>query len=157
MKISGRKMEAEIPTASMADIAFLLICFFMVTTVFSTTRGMDFRLPAPSEDDATEREEAVHIRVDASSRIFVDGKQMEAARILPYLRPKLQRWPDKPIIVTTDAQAPYSGFIEVYDELRQAEKEVDQGGLGLKIKNVSIPSLKEIEELKRRFGEDIFG
>lgn len=157
MKLAGRKMTAEIPTASMADIAFLLICFFMVTTVFAANRGMQFSIPRDQEDQATEQEEAVHIRIDVAGKVQVDGKPMDAARILPYLRPKLQRWPDKPIIVTTDPQAPYWGFIEVYDELRHAEEPVDRGGIGLKIKNVSIPSLREIEELKKRFGEDIFG
>jgi hypothetical protein len=46
----------------------------------------------------------------------------------------------------------------VYDELRQADRPTDQGGLGLPVKmNISIPSLQEIENLKRIFGEDIFG
>lgn len=42
-----RKREAraaEIPTASMADIAFLLIIFFMLTTVFATEKGLQIRL-----------------------------------------------------------------------------------------------------------------
>ena len=34
--------QPEIPTASMADIAFLLIIYFMLTTVFSVTKGLDF-------------------------------------------------------------------------------------------------------------------
>jgi biopolymer transport protein ExbD len=33
--------RSEIPTSSMADIAFLLIIFFMVTTVFSATKGLE--------------------------------------------------------------------------------------------------------------------
>ena len=40
MKVSKKKTEPEIPTASMADIAFLLIVFFMITSVFSVARGM---------------------------------------------------------------------------------------------------------------------
>ena len=45
MRIMKERPEAEIPTASMADIAFLLIIFFMVTAVFSATKGLDFALP----------------------------------------------------------------------------------------------------------------
>ncbi|MGB9590400.1 MAG: ExbD/TolR family protein, partial [Candidatus Hydrothermia bacterium] len=40
-----REEEAEIPTASMADIAFLLIIFFMVTTVFAREKGLKLLLP----------------------------------------------------------------------------------------------------------------
>ena len=37
--------SAEIPTSSMADIAFLLIVFFLLTSVFATTKGLSFELP----------------------------------------------------------------------------------------------------------------
>ena len=37
--------QAEVPTSSMADIAFLLIVFFMLTAVFATTEGLQFEYP----------------------------------------------------------------------------------------------------------------
>jgi biopolymer transport protein ExbD len=42
MKIVRRQVPAEIPTASMADVAFLLIIFFLVTSIYSVTRGIQF-------------------------------------------------------------------------------------------------------------------
>ncbi len=45
MKFKRGQVDDEIPTASMADIAFLLIIYFMVTTTFAATRGIDFSLP----------------------------------------------------------------------------------------------------------------
>ena len=43
MKLRERiRSGAEIPTSSMADIAFLLIIFFMLTAVFATTEGLQF-------------------------------------------------------------------------------------------------------------------
>ncbi len=50
MKNLRRRLAGpEIPTSSMADIAFLLIIFFMVTAVFSATKGLELTL---SEEDA---------------------------------------------------------------------------------------------------------
>ena len=72
----NRRQEPEIPTASMADIAFLLIVFFMVTTVFAETLGINFQVPPPPEDEDTtevEREEAVHIKIDATGVVTMDG------------------------------------------------------------------------------------
>ena len=46
----------------MADIAFLLIIFFMVTAVFSATKGLEFKLPK-DDDKPPEQEEAVFIKV----------------------------------------------------------------------------------------------
>ena len=44
MKFTKKTVNDEIPTASMADITFLLIIFFMVTNTFAATRGLDFAL-----------------------------------------------------------------------------------------------------------------
>ena len=45
MKFKKKKLSAEIFTGSMADVTFLLIIFFMVTSVFSASRGFEFSLP----------------------------------------------------------------------------------------------------------------
>ena len=94
-KISEKKVgeEPEISTASMADIAFLLIVFFMVTTVFSATKGLDFKLP--SDDDSnqpTEAEEAISFKVVEDGSFLMDGKPAVREDIMPYIGPKLERW-----------------------------------------------------------------
>jgi biopolymer transport protein ExbD len=44
------RARAEIPTSSMADIAFLLLVFFLVTTVFDEERGLPTQpLPQPEQ------------------------------------------------------------------------------------------------------------
>jgi len=165
VKFRRKAEEAEIPTASMADIAFLLIVFFMVTTVFAETRGINFSVPPrdAEQEQASEGEEAVHIKITADGHIEVDKEPMERARLdedlAAYLIPKLRNWPEKPILVTAEKSSPYGAFVEVYDALRITENEAKKDGIvppanSLKI---SIPSLKEIEELKARFGADIFG
>ena len=52
MPILNRKQRVsdEIPTASMADIAFLLLVFFLTTTVFNEERGLPIVLPEQSEE-----------------------------------------------------------------------------------------------------------
>ena len=45
------RSEAEIPTASMADIAFLLLIFFLVTTTIDVDTGIGMVLPPKLEDD----------------------------------------------------------------------------------------------------------
>ena len=45
MAIKLKRPLPEIPTASMADIAFLLIIFFMLTAVYSSNFGLEYGLP----------------------------------------------------------------------------------------------------------------
>lgn len=159
MKLKTHKPDDEIPTSSMADIAFLLIIYFMVTTTFAATRGLDFALP---KDDDTppvvEKEDSVLIDIQASGQLVVDQKNMEASEIIEYLRPKLERNPKKPVIIKPAQEAPYKYMVLVFDTLRQgkihdgklytrderADLDDDGWGEGKDI-NISIPTQREIE------------
>ena len=139
-KRRSSRVDEEIPTSSMADIAFLLIIYFMVTTTFAATRGLDWALPKDEDNPPmVEKEESVLIEIQPAGNLVVDGQSMELGDILEYLEPKLERNPMKPVIIRPDANAPYGRMVDVFDELRQgAEK-------GVEVKNISIPTQREIE------------
>ena len=151
MKLKRDPPESEIPTSSMADIAFLLIIFFMVTAVFSSTKGLDFKLPKDEPNAPPEKEDAVFIKVNTDSSIWVDCKPMAAEDILDYLEPKLTRNPEKPVILYTDPYAPYQAMIVVYDVLGSSEKK-----RGFKVKNISVPTQSEVAEYTQIFGANPF-
>jgi biopolymer transport protein ExbD len=162
--IFGRKTktEAEIPTASMADIAFLLIIFFMVTTVFSATKGLELSLPSEEKQDApTEREEAVFIHI-YEDQLLVDCKPMEPSDILPYLEPKITRDAQKHVILYTDSEAPYKRMVEIYDVLAEAKDEFDEetgenkNPWPFEVKNISIPTQSEVQDYIQLFGSNPF-
>ncbi|MCH9648571.1 MAG: biopolymer transporter ExbD [Deltaproteobacteria bacterium] len=140
MKIKKSRVSDEIPTSSMADIAFLLIIYFMVTTTFAATRGLDFALP--EEDDqppVVEKEESVLIEIEPSGNLVVDQKPMQLSEVLDYLKPKLEVNPRKPVIIRPDGNAPYGAMAKVYDELRQGADK------GVEVKNIAIPTQREID------------
>jgi biopolymer transport protein ExbD len=125
----------------MADIAFLLIIYFMVTTTFAATRGLDFALP--EEDDSPpviEKEDSVLIEIQASGELVVDQNPMPLSEVLTYLQPKLEVNPKKPVIIRPDPQSPYRHMVLVLDELRQAPEK----GFKEEIR-ISIPTQREIE------------
>ena len=141
MRFKRDTVSDEIPTASMADIAFLLIIYFMVTTTFAATRGLDFSLPQEEDDTPlVDKEESVLIEIQPGGALVVDGKSMELDQVLDYLKPKLERNPMKPVIIRPDQAAEYGGMVDVFDELRQAPDKI-----GIEVKNVSIPTQREID------------
>ena len=170
MKLSRKDPPAEIPTSSMADIAFLLIIFFMVTAVFSATKGLDFKLPSNEDDNReAESEEAVFIKVAADGSITVDCKPMDVNDILEYLQPKLTRDAQKAVILYTDPFAPYQAMISVYDVLvipdredsqirEDNSKRAEQLPLkwGWKVANISVPTQSEIQDYIGIFGYNPF-
>ncbi len=149
LNIKKKDIESEIFTGSMADISFLLIIYFMVTSVFSATKGLDFQLP--KEDPSTpeiKKEDAIDVFVPpGDAPLQVDGKPMTLDQVLPYIAEKLKANPKKPVILRTDPEANYGKMIEVFDELRQAPDKI-----GMEIKTISIPTQREIENIWTMMG-----
>ena len=129
------RRSVEIPTSSMADIAFLLIVFFMLTAVFTSTQGIRYQNP---EDDPTDLnvqpEEAIHIQIIGENQFRVDQIPADLEQLGGYIQGKMQENPSKPVIIQTLPDVPYFAMVDVFDLLRQLE-----------VENVSIPTKSEIE------------
>jgi biopolymer transport protein ExbD len=147
MRIKKKEIQSEIFTGSMADISFLLIIYFMITSAFSTTRGLDFALPEDTQTPEIKQEDSIDVHVLRGGSIEVDGTGLALEGLLPYVAEKLKQNPDKPVILRTDPDATYGDMIRVFDELRQAPDKID-----MEIKTISIPTRREIENLWSMLG-----
>jgi biopolymer transport protein ExbD len=135
VKIKRREVPAEIPTASMADVAFLLIIFFLVASFYSVTRGIQFSLPKHDEAALTaEPEAAVLIEIAADGGLTVDSQGMQLDQIRDYVGSKIARNPTKSVILQTAMEAPYQAMTDVFDELRQ-----------IGVQNLVIPTSTELQ------------
>lgn len=141
MKTKIKLPEAEIPTASMADVAFLLIVFFMITLSLATGQGLDFK-PAQDDPNVTliDPVESILVEIRSDSSLVVDGTSMTSLGMLEYLAPKLQANPKKPVILRPSGDAPYGSMVEVFDTLRSAKQRL---GLQEDIQ-IALPSEREI-------------
>lgn len=121
MNLRRGQVPAEIPTASMADVAFLLIIFFLVASFYSVTRGIQFSLPKHDQAALTsEPEAAVLIEIAADGALRVDRRPMRLEELQSYIEPKLERNPTKSVILQTSLDAPYFRMTDVFDELKLA-------------------------------------
>ena len=137
-RLKSKKPNSEIPTASTADIAFLLIVFFMVTSVIAATKGIEFRLPKDDDrqDAQVETIEALHIIIPASGGYIVDKELMSIPELKNYVRDKLEMTSyNQFIIVQVDDAVPYGKLVEMLDILQT-----------LKARNIAIPTKAEIAE-----------
>ena len=137
-----KRGESEIPTSSMADIAFLLIIFFMLTAVFTSNRGIQFSYP---EDDPNDRdvqpEEAIHIKIEGEGQFQVDRRPAYSVEeIGGYVKGKMDQSPEKPVIIESLPDVPYFVTVDVFDVLKQLE-----------VKNIALPTKTERERWKAFF------
>jgi len=163
MNIKKKDIASEIFTGSMADISFLLIIYFMITSAFSATRGLDFALPEETDTPEIKQEDSIEVHVLPGGAIEVDKKDIPIDGLLPYVLEKLQQNPEKPVILRTDPDATYGDMISVFDRLRRANEEwTDDLGNPLykdvngdplvEIKTISIPTQREIENIWNLLG-----
>jgi biopolymer transport protein ExbD len=116
-----QKSNPEIPTSSMADIAFLLIVFFLVTTTMNQDKGIGMQLPPAGESKKIQKKNICNIWVNESGQILIN---LEDEVPLSQLRANIQQRlaANEKLIVSLKAseETPYDSFINVLDELKLA-------------------------------------
>jgi biopolymer transport protein ExbD len=112
----------DIPTASTADVAFLLILFFMVTTVFrATALNLSIRLPeAKSTQRILIRHLTAYIWADAEGRIYIDDNLVPLDMVNLKMGQKIWEKPDLLTVLNIDQNLNYGTLDRLLDQLKQA-------------------------------------
>lgn len=130
--------ESEIPTSSMADIAFLLLIFFLVTTTIDVDTGIYMELPPPLEEDQPPPEipdrNILSVLVNAQGNVLLEGEFVQIDDIRPAVKrfvanngadPTLSDSPDKAIVsFKTERSSKYEQYIRVLDEIKMGYNEL---------------------------------
>ena len=116
-----RSMGDEISTASMSDIAFLLLIFFLVSTIFAEEQGLPMLLPgAASETAQINPKNILNVVVEANNRITLDGQPFAVTGIENEIRRRLLGNPKLIVQVKLHPSAFYGTMVDVLDELHLA-------------------------------------
>ncbi len=120
--VKKSRVETEIPNSSMSDVAFLLLIFFLVTTIFNLERGLDLTLPnSESSPTKINPKNICEIKISAAGRITIDKEEVDLPQIDTIIR-KRQLENDKlTCVIETDPKAYYGFMVDVLDELKTAE------------------------------------
>lgn len=115
------RLAQEIPTGPMADISFLLIIFFMVTTVFVIYRGFHVDLPLAERLDALKsRRNVVSIWIDPQGKMMIDEFDADLSNVESIVHGKLQENPRIIVQIKSDKNTPYKVISSVIEELKKA-------------------------------------
>jgi biopolymer transport protein ExbD len=117
MKIKRRaKASTEIPASSMSDIAFLLIIFFMLTTVFSQEAGLKYELP-DSVNEVELSKKNIEITVFANGSIQIDGQERPFEEIKTTVQTMKLIRPDVFVVIKVEPTAPYKYLVDTIDQV----------------------------------------
>jgi len=116
------KVEVRIPTASMADIAFLLLIFFMVSTTFVRYRGLPVELPEAEKIQRIEtRRNLVYIWITKDGKICVNDMLADLNSLEDMMSRRMRENPRTIVSLRADEEVPYGKVSEVLQVLRRAE------------------------------------
>ncbi len=130
--------STEINASSMADIAFLLLIFFLVTTTMDIDKGLMVMLPPYSEEPPPEsdvnKRNVLNILVNSSNQLLVKGEPIEIRELLELTKrhvnnngadPNFSDSPTKAVVsLKNDRGTSYETYIAVQNELRAAYNEM---------------------------------
>lgn len=133
-----QREEGEINGSSMADIAFLLLIFFLVTTTINVDTGIGLVLPPPLDQEATpppvRQRNMMNILVNAQGLVLMNEKPVQVAdvkqKLMDFIKnpdndENLSESPQKAIVsIKTVRETPYRIYIDMLDEVMGAYAEL---------------------------------
>ncbi len=115
-----RSREVEIPTASLADIAFLLLTFFLVTTSLNTDKGLGLTLPAKGKAKPIPKQNIASLLINNQGGVMLDEERIEVNQIKDIIKNRLAQNDKLIISIKTASQTKYQHFIRVLDQVLMA-------------------------------------
>jgi len=148
-----KKIAPRIPTASMGDIAFLIIIFFMTTTVFTREKGIKMLLPEKTQQETKVKpENVVSILINPEGALRLKASGYEGLDISPQNYSEVRRIVEEKLLerdtllvisLKTSKDARYQAMISVLDQIKLC-RVVTQDGRELRANKISlIPTSEE--------------
>lgn len=118
----GKKQQVQntIPTGSMADIIFLLLIFFMVTTIFKMEEGLPISLPRAVSGTELDREKLMNIWADRLNRISINDKLVRTENIQAIVSSRFEENRSLIVAFNVDRRTKYSLVSQIMDQLKEA-------------------------------------
>lgn len=114
MNIRGRnKISAEFNMASMTDIVFLLLIFFMITSSFVTTSALDILLP--KAEGKIENKKAVSITITKNLDYFIDNKPSSLETVEQELAALLKSEENPSLVLRAEEGVPIEYAVTIMD------------------------------------------
>ncbi|MFQ5679674.1 MAG: ExbD/TolR family protein [Gemmatimonadota bacterium] len=123
------RVSDEIPTASLADIAFLLLIFFLTTTVFNEEKGLPIVLPEQQQEQEVSPKNIIFFLVQPDGRVVVKRGESQDEQVVSYrqvegiLRQELAANDKLIAAIKTDPDAAYRHMVNVLDQVKLAGAE----------------------------------
>jgi biopolymer transport protein ExbD len=119
MKKRDEEEAGEIDLTPMLDVVFILLIFFIVTSVFVTEAGIDVSKPEASTAES-KKGDLILIAVGPNGDIWIDGDQIDSRFIRSRFELRLADAPNSAVIIQADADANNEQVLLILEAAREA-------------------------------------
>ncbi len=113
---SDERDDVEINLSPMIDMVFILLIFFIVTTVFVEETGVEVNKPEAAASVQLEKN-SILIAVTADNKVVYGGREIGVSGVQPIVK-RLTQQEDMPVIIQADDGASHGVFARVYGEAK---------------------------------------
>jgi len=117
------KASDQVPSSSLADIAFLLLIFFMVTTVFrrEVERPIEWPAAEATEQIDEKRDNIMYVWMERTGEVFINDQQVLMENVAAVVAPVWEVSSNRLVIsLRADAQVPYMYVDQVQTQLKRS-------------------------------------
>ena len=119
--MNKRKLvNASIPTSTMADIAFLLMVFFLLTTSLSHDKGLGLTLPQYGASTRVPSRNITKVWINATGEIMHDMELVSLDALEQRIRTMTEQNPLLIVSIKTDPATRYESFVDIIDAVKEA-------------------------------------
>ncbi|WP_233189459.1 ExbD/TolR family protein [Geothermobacter hydrogeniphilus] len=122
MMFSSRRgsEEPKVDMTPMVDVVFLLLIFFMISTTFVETPGIDVNLPKSSLEVTEKKPQEIKVFIDARGKIVIDEKQVSLKGLKDRLKAMGAKTAETTFVLMADRDVRHGRVVEVMDAAKEA-------------------------------------
>ena len=109
----------EINLSPMIDYIFILLIFFIVTTVFVEETGLEVNKPDAAASSSLEENANVSLEIDAQGKVLHDGKEVSLAEVTAIVKAGIADDPETPVVIRSNEKARHGLFVAVWDAAKR--------------------------------------
>lgn len=128
-----KRVVADINITPFTDVVLVLLIIFMITTPMLSQHEIKINLPKVTEKTEITEDKVIEISIDKDGFIYINKEQVHKEHFITLLQDKIEKEPNRPVIIKGDRDIKYDLVIAVMDMAKKAG--VSKFGLAIDVLN----------------------
>lgn len=115
-----KRVVADINITPFTDVVLVLLIIFMITTPMLSQHEIKINLPKVAQNTERTEDKVIEIIIDKSGFIYINKEQVHKDHFMTLLKDKIEKDPNRPVIIKGDKAIKYDSVIAVMDMAKRA-------------------------------------